>query len=96
MQPKPTTPQIVDALTAAADAVLFAHSVRKRFGRRLVPFREQKIDEALARCAVAAAPLRSYIGMVAWHDLPLETELAMKKVMQELRYERRQLTKMKT
>lgn len=48
----------------------------------------------LESLAAAAAPVRRYIGMVLAHDIPMETELALKRASQDLRYERRQIGKM--
>lgn len=94
-QPSPTQEQIKAALTVSAEAVIHAREVRKRVGRRRTPRRAAQLTAARERCAHAAEPLRSFIGMVAWHDLPVGQELSMKKAMSELRYERRQIDKMK-
>lgn len=95
MQSPPTKPQIEAAVMVADEAVEHARGVRKRVGRRRTPKRAAQLSAARERCATAAVPLRSFIGMVAWYDLPVDQELAMKGAMQRLRYERRQIDKMK-
>lgn len=94
MQEAPTAEQISAALMAAEDACAHTRATRRRLGRRRTQQRQRQLSDARERCAEAAKPLRSYIGMVAWHDLPIEQELAMKTAMSELRYERRQIDKM--
>ncbi len=95
MQDSPTSEQIMAAIGVAAEAVAHARDVRKRVGRRRTPTRAAKLAAARARCAAAAEPLRSFIGMVAWHNLSNEQELDMKNAIAALRYERRQIDKMK-
>lgn len=95
MKPKPTQEQITAAVEVGTEAVEHSRALRKRLGRRRTPTRAAQLAAARARCATAAEPLRSFIGMVAWHDLPYEQESAMKDVMTKLRYERRQIDKMK-
>lgn len=95
MQTSPTKEQIDAAILVAEEAVNHASDVRKRVGRRKTPRRAAQLTAARERCAAAAEPLRSFIGMIAWHDLPVEFELVMKSAMQKLRYERRQIDKMK-
>lgn len=95
MQTPPTTEQIAAAVSVADEAVQHARDVRKRVGRRRTPRRAAQLTAARERCAAAAEPLRSFIGMIAWHDLPNEAEVAMKGAMEKLRYERRQIDKMK-
>lgn len=95
MQAKPTSEQITAAIGVADDAVEHSRVLRKRLGRRRTPTRAAQLTAARERCAHAAEPLRSFIGMVAWHDLAVKHELAMKGAMQKLRYERRQIDKMK-
>ena len=95
MKEKPTSEQIMAAVGVATEAVDHARALRKRLGRRKTPTRAAQLTAARARCASAADPLRSFIGMVAWHDLPYELESAMKDAMAKLRYERRQIDKMK-
>lgn len=94
MQRTPSSEQIKTALTAADTAVEAARRTRNRLGRRRTPSREDSLKAAAARCAEAAKPLRSLIGMVAWHNLSTEDELAMKDAIARLRYERRQISKM--
>lgn len=94
MQTSPTKEQIDAAILVAEEAVSHASDVRKRVGRRKTPRRAAQLTAARERCAAAAEPLRSFIGMIAWHDLPVEFELSMKSAMQKLRYERRQIDKM--
>lgn len=93
-QPRPTSEQIAAAIREAESASTAAAAVRARYHRRRSPRREPALAAAKERCEAAASPLRSFIGMVAWHDLPVEEELAMKAAMQKLRYERRQIAKM--
>lgn len=95
MQTSPTKEQIEAAISVAEEAVSHARDVRKRVGRRRTPKRAAQLTAARERCSSAAEPLRSFIGMIAWHDLPVEQEIAMKDAMQKLRYERRQIDKMK-
>lgn len=95
MRNSPTKEQIDAAILVAEEAVDHASGVRKRVGRRRTPKRAAQLAAAREQCAAAASPLRSFIGMVAWYDLPVDLELAMKKMMQKLRYERRQIDKMK-
>jgi hypothetical protein len=82
------------AVSAARDAVERAGKMRRRLARRRTPHRDAELRAMQGECAEAAVPLRSYIGMVAWHDLPVEQELAMKDAIAALRYERRQIGKM--
>lgn len=93
-QPTPTPTQIRDALRAAERSVTHARDTRRRYRRRHTKLRDEHLRAARKRCAESAAPLRSYIGMVAWHNLSAEDELAMKRQVAELRYERRQIDKM--
>lgn len=93
-QPRPKSAEIATALGDAERAVTHARDTRKRLGRRRPPRREEQLTAARARCADAAIPLRSYIGMVAWGGISLDDELAMKRQMELLRYERRQIDKM--
>lgn len=97
MQTPPTKEQIEAAISVAKEATSHASDVRKRVGRRRTPKRAAQLTAARERCAAAADPLRSFIGMVAWdkHGITLEQELEMKKAMEKLRYERRQIDKMK-
>lgn len=95
MQESPTKEQIDAAISVADEAVAHASALRKRVGRRKTPKRAAQLTAARERCSAAAGPLRSFIGMVAWHDLPTEWEIAMKNSMDALRYERRQIDKMK-
>lgn len=95
MQTPPTKEQIDAAVSVGEEAVSHARDVRKRVGRRRTPTRAARLKAARDRCSAAAEPLRSFIGMIAWHDLPTEWEIAMKGVMEKLRYERRQIDKMK-
>jgi hypothetical protein len=94
MQKSPTPEQIAAALDVASEAIEHSAATRKRVGRRRTPKRAAQLTAARERCAHAAEPLRSFIGMIAWHDIPVEQELAMKKAMEKLRYERRQIDKM--
>jgi hypothetical protein len=95
MKPKPTADQIMAAVGVATEAADASRALRKRLGRRRTPTRAAQLAAARDRCAAAAEPLRSFIGMVAWHDLPYELESAMKDAIAKLRYERRQIGKMK-
>jgi hypothetical protein len=94
MQTRPTTQQIMAALGVAERAVLDSQATRRSLGRRKTKLRQKRLAEARQRCAEAAKPLRSYIGMAAWEGISLEDELLMKRQMERLRYERRQLDKM--
>jgi hypothetical protein len=93
-QPRPTHDQISAAVAVAQSAVAAAAAVRKRYHRRRSPQRESALVAARTRCEDAAKPLRSWIGMAAWGGIELDDELAMKKQMEALRYERRQIAKM--
>lgn len=93
-KPRPTTEQIAAAVSFAERAVTSAAEVRKRYHRRRTPQRDRALEEARTRCEQAAAPLRSWIGMVAWGGISLDDELAMKGATESLRYERRQIAKM--
>lgn len=94
MRDKPTDEEIQVALAAAREAVDQSRERRKRLSRRRTPRRRIELEEARAAASAAAAPLRSYIGMIAWHDLSNEIEVKMKHAMRDLRYERGQLDKM--
>jgi hypothetical protein len=94
MQDRPTDKQLQKAIDAGRAVAKAAAECRERYARRRTPQRKERLTYHRNRCADAAAPLRSYIGMVAWHDLPLEFDLRMRDVIGELRYERRQLDKM--
>lgn len=87
---------IRDAIAAGRYAASYAKQLRGRLRRRKTAKRQTQLEAAREKCGKAAAPLRSYIGMVAWdkHEITLEQELEMKSVMEDLRYERRQITKM--
>lgn len=93
-QARPTSAQITVTLGVAERAALHARETRKRLRRRKTKRRKDQLLEARQRCAEAAKPLRSYIGMVAWEGISLDDELAMKRQMERLRYERRQIDKM--
>lgn len=84
----------MDALAAGNSAAAAARDTRKRLGRRRTAQRTKQLTAARKRCADAAEPLRSWIGMVAWGGISLADELAMKNMMTKLRYERRQIDKM--
>lgn len=83
------------ALGDAERAVSYSRDTRKRLGRRRTPTRKKLLLAARERCADAAVPMRSWLGMVAWGGITLDDELAMKRQMERLRYERRQIDKMK-
>jgi hypothetical protein len=84
----------VAAVASASAAVGAAAAVRARYHRREAPTRAKALEDARQRCVDAAKPLRSWIGMIPWGGIDLDDELAMKGVMEKLRYERRQITKM--
>lgn len=94
-QPHPDRAVIAAALAEATDAVVASKTTRASLGRRRTPTRAKRLTAARDRCAAAAEPIRSWLGMVAWGGIEQEDELAMKKVMTALRYERRQIDKMK-
>jgi hypothetical protein len=94
MQDRPTDKQLQQAIDIGRMVAKASAECRARYGRRRTPQRTERLTQHRQRCADAAVPLRSYIGMVAWHDLPLEFDLPMRDVIGELRYERRQITKM--
>jgi len=94
MQERPNSGQIVAVLGAAERAAISARETRRRLGRRRTQRRESQLLGARARCAEAAIPLRSYIGMVAWGGISQDDEISMKNIMSKLRYERRQIDKM--
>lgn len=94
-QSRPTYAEIANGLRAAQYAVERSAAVRARYRRRRgLKRRATDLTEARERCERAAPQLRSWLGMVAWGGIKLADELAMKRAMEELRYERRQLTKM--
>lgn len=93
-QPTPTREDVESALADAAAAVGRARGMRRRLARRRTPNRDAELRAMQGECADRAAPLRSFIGMVAWHDLPTDQELVMKTAIGDLRYERRQIDKM--
>lgn len=95
MKPKPTSDEIMAAVDVAIEAADHSRALRKRLGRRRTPRRAAQFSAARERCASAAEPLRSFIGMVAWHDISYELESPMKDAIAKLRYERRQIDKMK-
>jgi len=92
----PTAQDIRDAIGAGRYAVSYAKQTRGRFRRRKTKTRRPLLEAAKVKCELAAVPLRSYIGMIAWdkHEITVEQEIEMKKIMEDLRYERRQITKM--
>lgn len=93
-QPRPDQAKIAAALTRADSAVAAAAACRARYHRRRAPKRDSALAAARNRCAEAAAPLRSWLGMAAWGGISLDDELLMKKATTALRYERRQIDKM--
>lgn len=93
-QPRPNRAEIAAAVAVARTAAGDATTHRKSFRRRRTPRRNEILTRAQKRCENAAVPLRSWLGMTAWGGIELEDELAMKKVMEDLRYERRQIAKM--
>jgi hypothetical protein len=93
-QPRPHSEQITAALGTADAAMAAARKTRARYRGRKTPGRVDALCDARARCEAAAEPMRSWLGMVAWGGIALEDELAMKKAMADLRYERRQIAKM--
>lgn len=93
-QPRPNPTEIAAAVEVATAAVRHSADVRKRHGRRRAPTREKQLTAARTRCAEVAQPLRSWLGMAAWGGIDIDDELAMKKIMEKLRYERRQIDKM--
>lgn len=92
---RPTPSQITVALSAAERAVMSSRETRKRLGRRRTNRRKTQLLAAREGCAEAAVPIRSWLGMAAWGGIALDDELAMKRQMERLRYERRQIDKMK-
>lgn len=94
MQESPTSEQLLRATGDATERVDKSRAMRKRLRRRRTPRRDQELRDMLESLAAAAAPVRRYIGMVLAHDIPMETELALKRASQDLRYERRQIGKM--
>lgn len=94
-QPRPTYQEVAAGITAAERAAAASRETRLRLGRRRTKRRAQQLAAARQRCADAAKPLRSWLGMVAWGGIRQADEIAMKKVMEKLRYERRQIDKMK-
>lgn len=94
-QPRPDRATIAAALAEASDAATASKTTRLSLGRRRTLTRAKRLTAARDRCSAAAEPIRSWLGMVAWGGIEQEDELAMKKVMAALRYERRQIDKMK-
>lgn len=93
-QSTPDYSQIESAVKVADRAAMLSAEARKKYARRRSPRRESTLNRCRERCSEAAKPLRSYIGMIAWHDLPVDVELMLKNAIAKLRYERRQLDKM--
>lgn len=94
MNTKPSSDAVKSAVSDGLAAAEASRALRKTFRRRRTPQRDRKLRSMRSRCSEAADPLRSYIGMVLWHDIPLADELAMKDAIAKLRYERRQIDKM--
>lgn len=94
MQDRPTDKQLQRAIDIGDMVAKASKECRARYGRRRTPQRQERLTWHRKRCAAAAVPLRSYIGMVAWHDIPVDFEIPMKRVIADLRYERRQIDKM--
>lgn len=95
-QSRPTQEQISAAISRADRAVTNAMEVRRRYHRRRSPQRPAALAAARDRCTEATGPFRSWLGMAAWGGIELADELAMKRVMEALRYERRQIDKMQS
>lgn len=93
-QNRPDHDEIANAVARAAAAAKSSAELRKKLRRRQTPTRAAQLDTARDRCSAAAPQLRSWIGMCAWGGIALDDELAMKRVMEALRYERRQIDKM--
>lgn len=94
-QPRPDHAVIENELGRADAAVNHSRDVRRRYRRRRgAARRDEHLAAAKARCEQIAIPIRSWLGMVAWGGIELEDEIAMKAMMERLRYERRQITKM--
>lgn len=91
---RPDQTQISAGLDAADRAVISAAEVRKRYFRRHSPQRKPALEHARQRCADATVPLRSWIGMAPWGGISTDDDLAIKRAMEALRYERRQIDKM--
>jgi hypothetical protein len=95
-QDRPDTTQISAALSEAEAAAAFSRGCRARWKRRRAPARQESLEDARQRCAAVVPQLRSWLGMVAWGGISLQDELAMKRAVAALRYERRQIDKMLT
>lgn len=93
-QPTPTDDQISAAVSAAHNAVTRSRETRARYRRRRTPQRNSALQLCRTELTEAAAPIRSYIGMVLPHDLPRETELTLRNASADLRFEREQIRKM--
>lgn len=93
-QDRPTHAQILAAIGRAETACVQAANCRTRYSRRRSPRRPLALAAALEQCVAVAGPFRSWLGMVAWGGIDLDDELAMKKIMEKLRYERRHLERM--
>jgi hypothetical protein len=93
-QKSPDHAEIEAAVAAAQTLADNSAAVRRRWRRRNAPTRQPALEGARQRCADAAPQLRSWIGMSAWGGISTDDDLAMKRVMEALRYERRQIDKM--
>lgn len=91
---RPTHDEIMAATARALGAAQNSAACRKRLRRRNPPTRDAQLRTMRSRCADAAPQLRSWIGMSAWGGISTDDDLAMKKAMEALRYERRQIDKM--
>lgn len=94
MRVRPSDKQLQQAITAGRAVAKASSECRARYGRRRTPQRTDRLTFHRQRCASAAVPLRSYIGMNAWYDFPLEIDHGLRDAIAELRYERRQIDKM--
>lgn len=94
-QPRPNHKEIEAVIEAAERVAKASRATRADLGRRRTPTRAKRLRNAREQCSDAAKPFRPWLGMAAWGGIALDDELAMKKVMEALRYERRQIDKMK-
>lgn len=99
MEQLPTQAEVEEDLSVAALAVADAEALRRqvrRRTRRRDPERQKKIDAQVASLAGHGSVLRSHLKRSDHHDRPYTPRhrRAIKRLLRQLRYERRQLRKM--
>jgi uncharacterized UPF0160 family protein len=99
MERLPASGEVERKLLAAADAVAAAQTVRRRLRRRTRrhdPERQKKIHRMIRVLVDHGGVLRSELKRSDHHDRPYTPthRRAFKRLLAQLRYERRQLAKM--